>query len=159
MKRFGLLSSWVCFFRAKTAELAASRCGAAAVEFAILIPVIATGLLGVGNYGLVVFEKMELVSAARAGAQQAMVNGADTASIKAVVVASTNLNITTTNVAVADVCWCADTAAGTAWTCGVSCTDGGDAQHYTEVTVSEDYALLLLGTTLSLSESVRIRTE
>lgn len=157
MKRFRLLSSWACSFRAKTVDLAASRRGAAAVEFAILMPIIFAGLVGIANYGLVVEEKMELVSAARAGGQQALYDRTDTTAIKDVVVASTELDITTADVAVTESCWCADTAA--AQTCGVTCDNGADGQYFMDITVSEVYTLLLLGTTLNLSGSVRIRTK
>ncbi|MCH7833250.1 MAG: pilus assembly protein, partial [Proteobacteria bacterium] len=61
--------------RKVTARLAASRRGAAAVEFAIIVPVLATAVIGIANYGLVTFDKMELVNAARAGAQLAIANG------------------------------------------------------------------------------------
>jgi len=138
-------------------QLAASRRGAAAVEFAILMPIIFAGLTGVANYGLVIHEKMELVSAARAGAQQAIYDRTDTTAIKDVVVASTELSITTANVATSETCWCADTSA--TQTCGVTCDDGASEQYFMDITVSETYTLLILGTTLNLSGSVRVRTK
>lgn len=157
MTRFRHLHIWSSFFRKKTTLLAASHRGAAAVEFALLVPVILAGLTGVANYGLAMQDKMELVSAARAGAQLAINDRSDTAAIKQAVVDSTELNITTADVTTLETCWCADTAA--TQTCGVSCADGEDEQFFMDITASETFTLLLLGTTLNLSGSVRVRTE
>lgn len=134
-----------------------SRRGAAAVEFAILMPIIFAGLTGIANYGLVIHEKMELVSAARAGAQLAINNRTNTAAIKQTVVDSTEVSITTSDVTTSETCWCADTE--TTQTCGVTCNDGEDEQYFMDITANSTFTLLLLGTTLNLSGSVRVRTE
>ena len=129
-----------------------STCGAAAVEFAMLLPIISALFIGVINYGLVVFEKMELSSAARAGAQMALIDDSDTSVIQQVVVDSTDLNITTANVTVDEACTCTCTED--------SCSSGTVTnEHYFTITVTEDYTLLLVPTTLSLSSSAEIRTE
>ena len=133
-----------------SARLAASRRGAAAVEFAILVPVIAAAVTGVANYGLVTFDKMELANAARAGAQLAIVNGdnssaANQTAIKTAVVASasTGANITTANVSTTQACQCTDEST---ITCGDLCTtvDNELSQYYMTVTVTHDFDLLLL---------------
>ena len=144
-----------------TGKLAAlakqSRRGAAAVEFALLVPVVVAGLTGVANYGLAVFEKIELESAARAGAQMAIRDRENTSAIQQNVVDSTNLTITTSDVSVSNTCRCADIDATA--TCGTTCADGDPTQYYTTVTVSKNFTLLLLGTIIPLSESVTVRTE
>ena len=98
--------------RSLTGKLAAlakkSRRGAAAVEFALLLPVIVAGLTGVGNYGLAIFEKIEMESAARAGAQMAIRDRTATSDIQQTTVDSTNLTITTNDVTVSNTCRCAD---------------------------------------------------
>ncbi len=147
-----------------TARLAACRRGAAAVEFALLIPVLLVGILGVANWGTVVFAKMELVSAARAGAQLAIYYETNTTStqtdaIKSTVVDSTNSGIATTDVDTDESYECED---GTpiADPATDSCLDNDPIQYYMTVTASDaDYALLFAGTTWPISGSVKVRTK
>ena len=106
-----------------TARLASSRRGAAAVEFALMATVIAAMLTGIANYGMAQFDKMELRSAARAGAQMALKNRTDTTAIKNAAANATNLSITTADVATSETCECADGTALSA--CGDACNDGG----------------------------------
>ncbi|MBT4890098.1 MAG: pilus assembly protein [Rhodospirillales bacterium] len=134
----------------KVRHLVCSKRGAAAVEFAMLMPIISALFIGVINYGLVVFEKMELSSAAHAGAQMALIDSSDTSVIQQVVVDSTDLNITTSDVAVSEACTC---------TCTDDTCSGADNEHHFTITVSEDYTLLLVPTTMTLSSSAVIRTE
>ncbi len=134
-----------------------SRRGAAAVEFALLVPVVLAGLTGVANYGLAIFEKIELESAARAGAQMAIRDRENTSAIQQTTVDSTNLTITTDDVSVSTACRCADIDSTA--TCGTTCADNEPTQFYTTVTVTKNFTLLLLGTNVTLSESVTVRTQ
>jgi len=136
--------------------LARSERGAAAVEFALIIPVILAALTGIANYGLAVYNKMELVSAARAGAQQAILDRTDTTAIKNAVVNSTNLGLTTGDVTIAESCLCSD---GSANTCGVACVDGDPNHYYMTITAKYTHTLLLLGTSVNLAGSVKVRTQ
>ena len=138
------------------ARLAFSRRGAAAVEFAILVPVILAALTGIVNFGLVMFDKMELVSAARAGAQLALIDRTDTTGIAQAVVASTNLSLTTSDVTTTEFCECAD---GTTVTCGTTCVDASSNRYFMTISASYNHTLLLLGTTMSLTGSTTIRTQ
>jgi Flp pilus assembly protein TadG len=133
-----------------------SNRGAAAVEFALLVPVLATVFIGLANYGLATFERMELESAARAGAQMALIDTSSTSTIQQVVVDSTNADIATTDVTVTESCKCAD---GTTVTCGNTCGDGSTNQYYMTITATESYTLLLIPTTLTLTGTATVRTE
>ena len=141
-----------------TVRLASSRRGAAPVEFALLATVIAAMLTGVANYGMAQFDKMELRSAARAGAQMAIRDRTATSTIKSVAVNSTDLSITTSDVTTSESYNCND---GTTITdpSTDTCADGGSIQYYMTVTVSETFTLLILGTTINLSESAKVRTQ
>ena len=145
-----------------TGSVAKSRCGAAAVEFALLVPIIAAVLAGVANYGMALFQKMELESAARAGAQMAMLGRSSTTTIQNAVINSTNLTLTTSDITLTESCWCADVDASA--TCGVTCADGDPTQYFMSVTVAKDFDYLfgfnyIIGTDAALSESVKVRTE
>ena len=151
--------------RKVTARLAASRRGAAAVEFAIIVPVLATAVIGIANYGLVTFDKMELVNAARAGAQLAIANGdnsssADLTAIKTAVVASVSAgaNLTTANVTTTPACQCTDEST---ITCGDVCTvvDAELSQYFMTVTVEHEFVLLLLPGDITVTGRVKVRTK
>ncbi len=133
-----------------------SKRGAAAVEFAIFIPIISAFLLGIINYGLAMFDKMELTSAARAGAQLALLDSSSTSVIKQAVVDSTNLGLTTSDVTTTEACECAD---GSTVTCGATCGDGSSNRYYFTVNASYGHTLLLLGTTITLNGSATVRTQ
>jgi len=134
-----------------------SGCGAAAVEFALIVPAILAALLGIANYGLAMYDKMELVSAARAGAHQAVIDRTDTTAIKNAVVNSTNLGITAADVTTSESCLCAD---GTViLICGQPCLNNDPNQYYMTITANYTHTLLLLGTTVNLTGSVKIRTQ
>ena len=133
-----------------------SKRGVAAVEFALLVPILSALFIGIANYGLATFERMELESAARAGAQMALIDSSSTLVIQQVVVDSTNANIITSDVDVTQSCACAD---GTSVTCGNSCSDGSANQYYMTVTATESYTLLLLPTTITLTGTAMVRTQ
>ncbi len=141
-----------------TARLASSRRGAAAVEFALMATVIAAMLTGIANYGMAQFDKMELESAARAGAQMALKDRTDTTAIENAAVNATNLSITTNDVSTSESYNCNDETTITNPSTD-TCADGDPIQYYMTVTVSETFTLLILGTDIALSESAKVRTQ
>jgi Flp pilus assembly protein TadG len=149
-----MLNSRILIHRIKL--LLRARRGAAAVEFAMLMPVITALFIGVINYGLIVFDQMELNSAARAGAQMALLDASSTSVIQQVVVDSTNLTIDATDVTVTETCNCYD---GTTALCTTTTCSGQPVEHYFNIDVTEDYTFLLIPTTITLSGSASVRTE
>ncbi|MBT4769656.1 MAG: pilus assembly protein [Rhodospirillaceae bacterium] len=139
-------------------RLATENSGVSAVEFALLTPVIMIMLLGLVDYGLAMFHKMELVSAVRAGSQYALLDntdtlaGTNTASIQQAVVDAANLTITTGDVTVTVFCEC-DTIAM------VSCASSCAGTTRGLATVSATYifsALFIPNITMTGSNTVRI---
>ena len=57
--------------------------GAAAVEFALLLPVVFLIIAGIVDFGTVFFTKIELTNAAREGARAAVVTGTSVANVQA----------------------------------------------------------------------------
>lgn len=135
-----------------TRGLAAADNGAAAVEFAILAPVLLALLAGLADYGLAMFDKMELTSAARAGAHYSLIDDPDTAAIATAVVNSTNLDIESGDVTTTQFCEDSDGATAT-------CGDADATRTFITVSVSKDFTLMVLGTTLTLTGSATVRTE
>lgn len=150
------------FLRQWTARLGRSRRGAAAVEFALLAPIVIAALAGLANYGMAMFEKMELESAARAGVQMAITNRAGTTAIQNAVINATSLSLTSGDVTLTESCWCADVS-GTE-TCGNTCSDGDPAQYFMTVSVSKTFDYLfgfdyLIGASTTLTGSAKVRTQ
>ncbi|NQU59495.1 MAG: pilus assembly protein [Rhodospirillales bacterium] len=143
-------------------SIAFCRLGAAAVEFALLVPIIMFGLTGVADYGMGTFRRMELASAARSGSQYAIYNGTNTTAanitaIQDVVVASTNAGLTTADVAAVESYACDD---GTSISdpSTDTCADSGSIQYYMTITITQTYTYLLWAGTKNFSITVKVRT-
>lgn len=117
--------------------------GSVAVELALLAPVLAGMLIGIVDIGTYIHQKMQLQSAARAGAQYAIQsdgNAEDTAGISAAVTASADLDAGFSITSVA-FCGCAD---GTETTvsvtgCGGTCAGGDNPALSVRVTVTNTF--------------------
>lgn len=129
---------------------------AAAVEFALIAPVLIAVLAGIIGYGLAMLDEMDLVNATRSGAQLALIDRSDTNAIEDAVVAATGLGITTADVTTTEFCECAD---GTSITCGLTCGDGSANRYFMTVTATFDHTLLLIGTTVTLTGQATVRTD
>ncbi|MBC7953639.1 MAG: pilus assembly protein [Rhodospirillaceae bacterium] len=132
--------------------------GAAAVEMALVAPVLLAALLGVADFGMVVNERIRLSSAARAGAQKAMTDPSDTTSIRQAVEAATEDMVSNRlAVTVSTQCSCGD---GSAIVCGSTCADG-NTRNYVTVQVDETYPTLFtypgMGSSLTLSANATLR--
>jgi Flp pilus assembly protein TadG len=66
-------------------------CGAAAVEFALLLPTLVILLMGMFDYGALAYDKMQVSAAAHAGADYAFHNGFDAGGIQTAVGKATTL--------------------------------------------------------------------
>ncbi len=120
--------------------LIANRQGVAAVEFALVAPVLILLFVGLADFGLATAEKMRLIDSARAGAQYAASNPTDTAGTTAAVKnATSGLTGTGLSVALTQSCGCND---GSTVTCGSGCASGSEWTYVT-VAVSENYPLLI----------------
>ncbi|MEE8393553.1 MAG: TadE family protein [Rhodospirillales bacterium] len=162
-------------------DLTRSSEGVSAVEFALITPMLLVVLIGLIDFGMAMFHKMELQSAVRSGAQYALSNSGDTTSITSAVTAATSIGISSSDVTLT--CYCLDdndtvdvTSDDTTYstTCGsVSCSS--TELVFMTVAASSTYTPILLPTvdtstgsvtkylgfipsTFSLSGSVTIRT-
>jgi Flp pilus assembly protein TadG len=98
-----------------------TRSGNAAVEFALIAPVAMLMLVGVTDYGMAVYDRMQLSSAVRAGIQYAMHHSANPATIEQVVMSALTIDHSAVTVTAAQVCEC---PGGAAAECDETCADG-----------------------------------
>src|SRR5436190_15162474 len=99
--------------------------GVGAIEFAFVAGILSMLLLGICDFGLGFWEKMQVANAARAGAEYAVKSGYDSTNIQTAVTNSTNLSGVQASPAPAQTCGCPDAVTGvSASTCGASCPNG-----------------------------------
>ncbi len=124
---------------------AALRCrkGASAVEFALVAPILVAMLVALGDLGTAVFERMEVASAAQAGAQLAATKGWDAASIENAVTSASGLATITATPAPTQSCGCPSGGAITTVQCGSACPDGAPAGTYVTVNAQAQYSTIV----------------
>jgi len=124
------------------------------VEFALIIPVMSIILLGLSDYAIAAFHTIELESAARSGAQYAMLDSSDTAVIITTVENSTFLDATNLTVTTTEFCECAD---GTTVACGGACASG-NVRGYMQISAVYIHTPIFLPSTMTLTGESIFRT-
>lgn len=132
--------------------------GTSAVEFGMLTPVLLIIVMAMAELGNGMFHKMEVTSAARAGAQYAVLKGYSSSTIQSVVQGSTNLSGITATSSRSCECSSGATPSGTAPNC--TCASG-TVQKFITVTAAYSYVPMFakFKASYNLTESVTIREE
>lgn len=137
-----------------------NREGNAAIETALLLPVLILLGAGVGDFGYGVYDHMRLVSAVRAGAQYALKNPDDAGGAQTAVEAALELEAGAVTVTVSTACEC---AGGAAAACSSTCFDGTSARKYVSVAAARprqwllDHPLISKPDTLTADAVIRVQ--
>lgn len=139
-----------------------ARDGVGAIEFAVIAGLLSIVLLGIVDFGLGFWEKMQVGNAARAGADYARKNGFNATNIATAVVNATNLPGVQATPAPTQACGCPDATTGvTPQTCGQSCPGGDIPGTFVTVNAQVSYSPLFswpgLGHQLTLASTVTVR--
>ncbi len=110
------------------AQALANRSGTAALEFAIILPVIVTLLIGMFDYGALAYQTMEVSTAAHAGAEYALKNGFTASAVQTAVTSATTLTVTASPAPTLEKA-CV-TSGAIVVTAGSSCSSGGAPGSY-----------------------------
>lgn len=112
--------------------------GGAAVEFALILPILILMLAGIADLGRMVYVRSVLESAARAGAHASFADPSDSTAIEtAVSTAITASGITNTVIpSSSQACECSN---GTAVNCSSGTCATGSVRHYVTVTATTTY--------------------
>ncbi|HYD29619.1 MAG TPA: TadE/TadG family type IV pilus assembly protein [Azospirillaceae bacterium] len=141
-------------------RLARGRRGNVAIETALVTPVAMLLLVGVIDYGMAVYDNMQLTSAVRAGAQYALRNDADLTTVKTVVMNALTIDRAAVKAYAVRVCGCAN---GTDVDCSDTCSDGSARRRFVLITAVQDHTALFtypgIPNPVSLSAEARIRVE
>jgi Flp pilus assembly protein TadG len=144
-------------FRTLPARLVAEEDGPSAVEFALISAILVPMILGLVDYGLAQFKKMELVGAVRSGAQYTLLKGYDSDTVETIIGDATNIDAADLTISSSEFCECLDDTSISA--CGDSCDDGDSNQKFVTITATYDFTPIILPNTITISESTTIRTE
>lgn len=141
----------------RQAALRFVRCdrGVSAVEMAMISPVLLVVFLGLMDYGIAVFDKMELNSAVRAGSQHALIKSTDLTAIQTTVIGSATLGLTTGDVTVTSSCECSD---GSSVSCAGSCASD-TIRNYITIQADYTYVPIFLPADLNFSSTSVIRVQ
>ena len=115
--------------------------GTAAIEFGIVATILCSLLLGVIDFGMGYWEKIQVGNAARAGGEYAIANGWNQSGITTAVTKATGLNSITASPAPTETYGCPSASAGiTSASNGASCTGGGTAGAYVTINAQASYS-------------------
>lgn len=125
-------------------RLREGRRGSAAVEFAIIAPLLVLLAVGIYDYAMALSQRTQVENAARAGAAYVTARGWDVAGISQAVTGATNNAGISALPAPTQFCGCGDAAAGVvAAACGSPCSGGDVARTYVSVGASATYRVSL----------------
>lgn len=134
---------WLCSLPRHVRNAAGDQRGVAAVEFAILIPLLSLMVVSVTDIGLALYRKMQVENAAQAGAQYAIARGFDTNGIANAVASATSATNITASPPPVQFCGCPSSAGVSTVTCGTVCTGGTQAGTYTTVSARATYYTII----------------
>jgi Flp pilus assembly protein TadG len=139
------------------------RRGTAAIEFALLSPILLALLLGVVELGFGIYAAIQAQSAAEAGALYAAKHGWDSAGISAAVVNATGASSMAATPAPTLFCGCPSVTGVAAIACNSTCTGGSQPGEYVQINSALARLSILsdpglgLATTLTGKSAIRIQ--
>lgn len=125
--------------------------GAAAIEFAFLLPVLTVGILSISDVANIAIGESQMQSAVRASIQYAMNGGTDMSVAQTQGTSAWSNKPPSGTLTVTKSCLCGS-AAGT---CGQLCADGSVPSTYVTAVASATLGGNVISTTKSVTESVR----
>jgi Flp pilus assembly protein TadG len=136
------------------------RCsnGSAAMEVGVIFPFFFALVVGTAQYGLAIYQIMEVQYAAQVGADFALTNGFDAAAIQTAVTSATAFTAVTAPTPT-QACGCASVTGIATATCGTPCADGTSAGTYVTVTASAAYSPVVSGIPSPLVGGAMVRIQ
>jgi Flp pilus assembly protein TadG len=127
----------------RTRLLAATE-GVGTIEFAVVASMLATLAIGMLDFGVGLWQQMEVGNAARAGAEYAALYGWNSSAIQTAITSATGLDSITASPSPTQSCGCPDVTTGvTAASCGSTCSSGLTAGTYVTVSAQASYSTIL----------------
>ena len=128
-----------------------ARAGVAAVEFALIGPLLILAAVCTIDLGMGLHRKMQVQTAAQTGAEYAATHGFDADAIAAAATGATSLTSIAASPAPARFCGCPTSTGINAATCESTCADGQMVGTYVRVSTQSTYTPILPYPTLPAS--------
>lgn len=138
-------------FLQRARRLSQATRGAAAVEFAIVVPFLAAMLIGVVQYGGMIIANQQMHDGVSAAAVYVMRGGSDAANIKSIAKSTWPNAPSDASVSVSQGCSCA----GTTQSCTLLCADGSYPQAFTTISATGTYTGVWGSQSMSTAQVVR----
>jgi Flp pilus assembly protein TadG len=119
------------------------RSGIAAVEFAILVPVLALLAVCTADLGMAIYADMQVQNSAQAGTGYALLHGFDSSAISSAVTGASSLSGLSASPAPTQFCGCPSNNGVVSTTCGSSCSTGNTAGTYVTASATAVYNTIL----------------
>jgi Flp pilus assembly protein TadG len=159
----GRPASLIGALRALPAGWRRDRRGSVAAEMGLVALLLTTLIAGVIEFGMIIFQVMEVDNAAESGAAYAIRSGFSSSGITTAVTSATGLVGVQASPAPSKFCGCPGTGGVTAVTCSATCSAGDSPGTYVKVSAQYSFALgqyaVLLGlpNPLTATSTVRIQ--
>ncbi len=127
--------------------------GGALVEFAIIIPLLAALVVGVGQYALMIPAYQQMHAAVQSGAVYVMRGGSDTPTVASVSLSGWANKPSDAAVSASKSCTCGSTSA----VCSALCLDGSYPRAFINISATGTYTGLTGSQSMSTVQSVRIQ--
>lgn len=138
----------------------ADEFAASAAEFALIVPLIVILITATIDFGGLIFTRLQVASAANAGASYAAAQGFNATAITTAINGGASISVTAATPV--QTCGCPNEGTGiTVISCGSTCTGGGVAGKYVTVGASKSYTLTYswpgLSNPVNVSSTARVR--
>jgi len=117
--------------------------GVAAIEFAMVGPVLVIAVICTADLGLAIYRKMQVENSARAGAEYALLNGFNTTAISSAVMQATSSSGISASPVPSEFCGCASTSGISAVACSSTCAGGAAPGTYVSVSAQATYTTIV----------------
>jgi Flp pilus assembly protein TadG len=114
-----------------------------AIEFGLIAPILALGIIGTTDLGLGIYRKMQVQAAAQAGADYAASHGFALGGVTAAVQDATSLSGIEAQPAPLQFCGCASATGIAPATCETTCPGGARAGAYVSVAARATYTTII----------------
>lgn len=142
--------------------IGASR-GVAAIEFAVVAPMLVAMAIGMVDLGYGVYRGMQVQNAAQAGAQYAVMHGFNAIAIASAITSATGYSDIAAAPTPSQFCGCPTSGAVSTATCNSACSDGTLAGTYVTASAQATYTTLLpyplLPSSFTLASQSTVRTQ
>jgi Flp pilus assembly protein TadG len=137
--------------------------GASAVELGLVATPLVVLVIGVADFGIAVYQKMEVQLAAQAGAEYAGRHAWDVTAIKTAVTSATSLSSISASPPPSQSCGCPSGTSITAASCGTNCASGQQAGVYGYVSATAQYSMMFpypgVANPMTLSAKATVRLQ